>query len=154
MNEVNISKDAFRESLRPLEDATWVKIEIDSVQGSGIDWIVTLKDEGKRVIKIQVTPSQVTHLVPGMKGLSERMLFATPYQMIDRVAQAFGAHSMCVILDTNLDRIVAARVELKKADGEIFFLRMAAGDALAYASLLGLPIYIIESLISYLSERS
>ena len=113
MNEVNISKRAFRASLRPLEDAAWVRVEIDSVQGSGIDWSVILRDGDTRTIKVQATASQVTHLIPGLKGLSDRMLFATPYQMIDRVAQAFGAHSRCVILDSNLDRIVAGRIELK-----------------------------------------
>ena len=99
-----------------------------------------------------VTPSQVSYIVPGLKGLSDRMLFATPYQLIDRVAQAFGAHGVCIVLDTNLDRIVAGRVELRKMDGEIFFLRMSAGDAIAYAMLMGIPIYMIESLLAFLSD--
>lgn len=153
MREIQISKAAFRESLRPLEDAAWVKMDIDSIQGNNIDWIATLKDEGERSVKIQVTPSQVTHIVPGMKGLSDRMLFATPYQLIDRLAQAFGARSVCVVLDTNLDKIVAGRVELKKSNGELFFLRMSAGDALAYAMLMGIPIYMVESLVRFLCER-
>ena len=153
MDDVRISKQKFRESLRPLHDAAWVKMDIESVQGSGLDWVAILKDEKKRTVKIQVTPSQVTHMVPGMKGLSEKLLFASPYQITDRLAQAFGAHSVCVIMDTSLDRIVAGKVELKKIDGERFYLRMAGGDALAYAALMGLPIYMIEDLVAFLSEK-
>jgi len=154
MNEIDISRQEFRRSLRPVEDMSWVKMEIENIQGNGTDWIAILKDKDDRYVKMGVTASQITHMVPGMRGLSGRMLFATPYQLIDRLAQAFGARSVCAILDCNLDKIVAGRVELKKADGEVFFLRMAGGDALAYAVLMGIPIYMVEDLVNFLTERN
>ena len=153
MRDVLVSKEEFRKSLRPLNDAKWVEITIDSIHGNQLDWQAVLKTGDGRTIRVQITPSQATYIVPGIKGLSDRMLFATPYQTIDRLAQAFSAHSTCVVLDTNIDRIVGGRAELRKIDGEIIYLTMAAGDALAYAALLGLPVYMVERLVDYLSDR-
>jgi hypothetical protein len=153
MRDDQISMSEFRKKMRPIGDAAWVDMSIKAINGNQLDWVATLADDDGRAVKVQISPSQATHIIPGLKGMASKMLFATPYQTIDRLANAFGAHSICVVLDTNLDRIVGGRVELMKLDGETFFLRMAAGDALAYATLMGLKVYMTEGLVEFLSDE-
>lgn len=148
-----VSKKELRKILRPLSDADWIEVEIEGVQGNNLDWVVLLKSEGEKIVRVGMTIPQVSYLIPGMRELSDDMLFATPYQMIDRLAQAFGAQSTCVVLDTNLDRIVAGRIELRGLGGKRFYLRMSAGDAIVYATMMSLPMYMTRGLVSYLSER-
>ncbi len=139
--------------LRPVKDESWVKVEIQAVQGDGHDWVVAVATDDDRVITIGMTVSQVTYLIPAMKGLTDSFLFSTPYQMINRVAQAHGSHATCVVLDANLDRIVAGQIEMKNEDGSRYFLRMSAGDCIVFAKMHGLDIYMTEQIINYLTEQ-
>jgi len=153
IDRVKIAKEKLRKALRPFRDAEWTEVSIDGIQGNNMDWIVVLKSEEEKLVKVGVTIPQVTHLLPAMRELSGEMLFATPYQTIDRLAQAFGAHSTAVVLDTNFDRIVGGRVEMRMLGGERIYLQMSAGDAIVYAVTMSLPMYMTKGVVNYLSER-
>jgi hypothetical protein len=150
---VKIDRGKLRKTLRPFRDAEWTEVSIDGVQGNNMDWIIVLKSEEEKLVKVGITIPQVSYLLPAMRDLSEEMLFATPYQTIDRLAQAFGAHSTAVVLDTNLDRIVGGRVEMKMVGGKRIYLQMSAGDAIVYAVTMSLPMYMTKGIVNYLSER-
>lgn len=153
MDSIRISKQKIRKVLRPFRDAEWTEVTIDGIQGNNLDWVIMLKSEDGKVVRVGATIPQVTYLLPAMRELSDEMLFATPYQTIDRLAQAFGGHSTCVVLDTNLDRIVGGRVELKMAGDKRMYLQMSAGDAIVYATTMSLPMYMTKGLVNYLSEH-
>jgi len=152
IDSVKIDRGKLRKTLRPFRDAEWTEVSIDGVQGNNMDWIIVLKSEEEKLVKVGITIPQVSYLLPAMRDLSEEMLFATPYQTIDRLAQAFGAHSTAVVLDTNLDRIVGGRVEMKMVGGKRIYLQMSAGDAIVYAVTMSLPMYMTKGIVNYLSE--
>lgn len=137
--------------LKPARDAQWVEMDIKVVQGEGLDWSAVLDTIDGETVQIGLTPAQVTYLVPALKGIAEDFLFCTPYQMINRVAQLFGCHPTCVVLDTNLDQIVAGQIEMVKNGKERFFLRMSAGDCLVFATMHGLKIYMTKQVVSFLT---
>lgn len=131
------------------QDETYTPVKVTHVgfmDENGLEGVLTFMAEDGRVFSMRAFSGEVaSHIARFISG--DRSSIPTIYQIVESLADTFGAHLLKVEIYPNKD-VLRADLYFENRDKSIFTLRgFRASDAVALATFYDVTIYVHDALL-------